>query len=193
MVAACPAAPWQALCTAMLPTLRRYAVTAFRRLRGDNFDDAVQEALANACVALANLARRGELQRAFPTILAQFAIRQVRAGRRVGNTGRRRDVLSPIRGAQARPNCSRDADWLEAVLEDPYTPVFEQVCFRLDFPAWLDRLPALPRRVAETLALGHSTSEVAAACGVTPARTSQLRRELHSSWQAFGGELAGAA
>lgn len=185
MVAACPAVPWQTLCTAMLPVVRRYAATAFRRLRVDNFDDAVQETLANVCVALSNLAGRGELDRAFPTILAQYAIRQVRAGRRVGSPQRRRDVLSPLREAK-RPRRSQ-VGWLEAVLEDLYTPVFDQVCFRIDFPAWLDRLPAKARRVAESLALGHSTSEVATVCGVTAARIAQLRRELHSSWQEFCG------
>lgn len=184
MVAVCPATPWQTLCSAIIPVVRRYAATAFRRLRGDNFDDAVQEAIANACVALARLAGQGRLDRAYPTILAGFAVRQVRAGRRVGNTQRRRDMLSPVRNG-ARPARMHNGEWLEAVMEDPSTPVFEQVCFRVDFPAWLDRLTPFTRRVALELVVGHSTSDVAESCGVTPARISQLRRELHDSWTAF--------
>lgn len=189
MIAVCPNAPWQTLCAAMIPVVRRYAATAFRRLRGDNFDDAVQETIANACVALARLAGQGRLDRAYPSVLARFAIRQVRSGRRVGNAQRRRDALSPMPCDGARPTRAHN-EWLEAIVEDPYTPVFEQVCFRVDFPVWLDRLAELPRRVALALAFGDSTGEVAAACGVTPARISQLRRELHDSWQAFCGEPA---
>ena len=47
MVAAtssCPSDAWQTVFLAMLPTIRRCALSAFRNLRGDNLDDAVQEA-----------------------------------------------------------------------------------------------------------------------------------------------------
>ena len=46
----------------------------------------------------------------------------------------------------------------------------------------------LHRRIAEALALGHTTADVAKRFRVTPGRVSQLRRELQNSWQTFHGE-----
>jgi len=40
-------------------------------------------------------------------------------------------------------------------VEDYQTPVPDQVCFRIDFPEWLSRLPNRDRRVAEALANGE--------------------------------------
>lgn len=41
------------------------------------------------------------------------------------------------------------------------------------------------RQVAEELAIGHSTGDVAKRFGLTPGRISQMRRELHQSWEEF--------
>jgi len=82
---------------------------------------------------------------------------------------------------------------LEAVVEDTHTPVAEQAAFRIDFPAWLKVLTKRNRRIAEALALGHGTGEVARHFRVSESRVSQLRRELCQSWQEFHGERALAA
>jgi hypothetical protein len=74
-----------------------------------------------------------------------------------------------------------------AVVEDPHTPVFDQVCFRVDFPAWLDRLSRRNRRIAEYLALGNPTCAVAKRFHISAGRISQLRREFYNSWQNFCG------
>lgn len=51
------------------------------------------------------------------------------------------------------------------------------------------------RAVAETLALGNTTGQVARTFDVSPGRVSQLRQEFKTSWQNFQGERpqAGAA
>jgi hypothetical protein len=72
------------------------------------------------------------------------------------------------------------------------TPVPDQVAFRCDFPAWLDRLPRRNRRIAEALSLGHTTGDVAKRFRVSPGRISQLRREMHKSWYEFHGESVAA-
>jgi DNA-directed RNA polymerase specialized sigma24 family protein len=181
---------------AMLPKIHRYAETAFRDLQGDNRDDAIQEVVANACVAFARLVQQGRMEKAFPTVLARFAIAQVRAGRQVGASWSVRDVLS--RHAQRNKGFAverldrmgrDDEGWIEAVIEDPHTPVFEQVWFRIDFHEWLSLLSFRNRQIAETLAVGHSTQQAAKRFGISPARVSQLRRELYDSWQRFHGEL----
>jgi len=64
----------------------------------------------------------------------------------------------------------------------------DQAAFRVDFPAWLARLSRRDLRIAERLAAGRSTSEVARQVGLSAARISQKRHELHASWQAFQGD-----
>jgi DNA-binding NarL/FixJ family response regulator len=70
-------------------------------------------------------------------------------------------------------------------VEDHRTPVPDQVAFRIDFPAWLCALSRGRRRIAEALAVGHSTSQVARRLRVSPGRVNQVRRELHDSWQKY--------
>ncbi len=79
---------------ALLPQIREQAEFAFRGLRAEARDEFIQEVLANTYCAFAHLVRRGKADLAYPTPLVQFAIRQVRVGRRVGNRLNVYDVLS---------------------------------------------------------------------------------------------------
>ena len=178
----------------LLPTIRTAAQVAFRGWDAEAREDAVTEVIANCYVAFARLAARDKVEVAFATVLARFAIRQLRVGRRVGSRFTVQDVMSPV--AQRRRGFtverfdadSAGDDWLEAVTDDMSTPVADQAAFRCDFPAWLTQQNRRTRRIVEALALGHTTNEVAHRFRVTPGRVSQLRRELHSSWQTFHGE-----
>lgn len=76
-------------------------------------------------------------------------------------------------------------EWREAVINDPKTPVFHQVSFRIDFPAWLKRLTTRNRRIALALAKGYTPSWVAEKFKLSRARVSQLRHELRDSWKQF--------
>ena len=60
-----------------------------------------------------------------------------------------------------------------------------QAAFRTDFPAWRARLGDRDRFVADHLALGHGTGDVARLVGLTPARVSQLRGELRRDYLQF--------
>ncbi|MGE0605940.1 MAG: hypothetical protein AB7O62_02360 [Pirellulales bacterium] len=191
---------WHAAFLVMLPTIVQQLRVAFRHLRDEAREEAVTEGLANACSAYQRLARQGRTHLAFPSALARFAATQVRDGRLVGSGQNSRDVLS--RRAQRRKQFqverldrfeNEENEWLEAVVEDPHTSVFEQVCFRVDFPDWLNRLTPRNRRVAEFLALSHSTSAAARHFRISPGRVSQIRRELYVSWQEFCGETNGLA
>ena len=103
------------------------------------------------------------------------------------------DVLSPL--AQRRkgfavgklPDCSTlDGSPLDEALRDNiHSPVDEQACFRLDFPAWRASRAERDRRILDELMLGERTLDVAARHGITAARVSQLRRELHDDWEFF--------
>ena len=193
---AVPSAPsWQSVFIAMLPDIEKYVAIAFRRLRGDHRDEAVQEALVSCCLACARLVQNGQSDRVFPTVLAKFAVAQVRVGRQVATRMNVRDVCSPY--AQKRKGIRVERlhrfdpqmnEWRESILEDHRTPVFDQVQFRIDFPAWLSQLSRRDRKLAEWLALGNATGQTARKFRISAGRVSQLRQEFYDSWREFLGE-----
>src|SRR5262249_2003159 len=67
----------------------------------------------------------------------------------------------------------------------------EQAAFRIDYPVWLSQLGHRNRRIAEDMALDHSTRELAARHRLSQGRISQLRREFHLDWRWFHAELCG--
>jgi hypothetical protein len=189
---------WHAGFLTMLPVIHAYARGAFAHLNPEARQDMIQEVVANALVAYVRLYQQGRVALAYPTVLARYGVAQVRDGRRVGTKLNIKDPLS--RYCQKRKGVvverldrfdEEDNQWQEAVVEDPHTPVFEQVQFRCDFPAWLNTLHRRDRRIAETLALGHRTQDVARRFQVSEGRVSQLRRELAGSWREFVGETQG--
>jgi DNA-binding NarL/FixJ family response regulator len=176
---------WQTGFLVILPKIHQCVGRAFRHLRGDERNEAVQEALGNACAAFARLAAKGSLSRAFPTVLARFAVAQVRSGRRLGSASNTRDVLSKHAQWKKHFVVDRLDQWRDLVLHDHRTPVPDQVCFLLDFPEWLASLSNRDRQIAQSLAMGDSTAAVARRFSISAARVSQLRRELHASWLRF--------
>ena len=194
------AANWQRLFLEMLPVIKNYAQRAFRDLDPEAREDAVQEVIANAAVAFARLVQLGKVDLAYPKVLARYGMAQFCEGRRVGNRLRIGDVLSPyarrkkgLRVESLERFDKESGEWLEAVVADTHTPVPEQVAFRIDFPTWLKTQTERNRRIAEALALGHTTGEVARRFNVSPGRISQLRKQFCQSWQEFQGEPALAA
>ena len=186
---------WQERFVALLPMILRYVTPAFRTLSPDAQAEAVQECVANACVAYARLVERGKESVAFATVLARYAVSQVRAGRQVGGRLNILDVASDYCQRRKRFSLQRldrfdpaEGCWQEAVIQDHRTPVFDQVWFRIDFPAWLRTLPRRDRRIAEALPAGHRATDVARRFQLSIARVSQLRRRFHRSWLAFHGE-----
>jgi hypothetical protein len=109
---------------------------------------------------------------------------------------RAKDALSPV--AQRRrgfavgrlPDVStlNGNPLFDALHDNTRSPVPEQVAFRFDFPAWLTSLGPRNRSIAQDMAQGLCTGELADAYGLSPARVSQLRREFHQSWQTFCGD-----
>ena len=190
-----PAPAWHNRFLAMLPAIETHARLAFRHLDPEAREDAVQETIANALVAFVRLVQLQKTDVAYPSALARYAVAQIHDGRRVGNRLNVRDVLSPYAQKQKGIQVERidrfdeeEGQWVEAVIEDDRTPVPDQAAFRCDFPTWLDSLSRRNRRIAQALSVGHTTSEVAKRFRVSPGRVSQLRREMHQSWQDFHGE-----
>jgi hypothetical protein len=191
---------WHAGFLALLPEIYRHIRFAFRRLESERRDEATQEALANALVAYVRLHELGKTDVAYATPLANYAVRQVCSGRQVGCRLNMDDVLSPY--AQRRQGFTvsrlqrpdeREGTWKEILVEDPTCTPAELAASRIDFGAWLNKLPRKKRRIASTLAASETTKEAAKKHKVTPGRVSQLRRELAASWDEFHGEPEQAA
>jgi hypothetical protein len=142
-------------------------------------------------------------------VLAAYAARAVRCGRRLCGQGGGKDVLSPLArqrhgfAVEGLPHSVRAAHedrygvaggqrrqdaWEERLRDNTQTPVADQVAFRLDFPAWLRTLTARKRRLVRAMARNERTLDLSRRFDVSPARISQLRRELHAGWRRFLGD-----
>jgi hypothetical protein len=192
----CPPA-WHADFLAMLPAIVKHARIAFRDRKGDRRDEAVQEVVCNCCCAYARLVEQGRTHAATWSSLARFAVRQVRDGRTVGTPVNSRDVSA--QKCQQKHGVDvhslyrwveEDQEWSEMVVEDRRSTPADVAAFRLDFKAFLKSLSRRDRCVAVKLASGHATEWVAKKFQISPARVSQLRRELCGRWREFIGEPA---
>jgi hypothetical protein len=192
----------------ILPRIELHARVYFRGLRcPQRRDDAVQETVAISWRWFVRLVERGKDPLSFPVVLASYAARAVKCGRRVCGQERGKDVMSGI--AQQR-HCfhveplshstasryeeryghvhgQRQQDAVEERLRDnTQTPVPDQVCFRIDFPAWLTTLAPRERQMVREMAGNERTLDLGQRFELSPARISQLRRELQARCQHSG-------
>jgi hypothetical protein len=80
---------------AMLPAISEQANFTFRRLPVEAREELVQEVVAQAYSLFLRLCQRRKPALIYATPLAQFAIKKVRAGRRIGSPSNIRDITSP--------------------------------------------------------------------------------------------------
>ena len=189
---------WQAGFLNVLPAVQTHAQIQFRGLPAEKREQAIQEAIASACVSYQLLAAQGKLNVARPGTLAMYAVNFVRNGRHIG--GRQdaaKDAMSQV--AQSRHHFKtasydrfeREAgEWRQVAIEDRKTPIPDLAAFRIDFAQWLKTITRRDRRIILTLAGGERTSAVANRFGISPARVSQLRRKYEQLWRTFQGEPA---
>jgi hypothetical protein len=180
---------------AMLPQIRRQASIAFRNQRYELREELIEEVIANCYRTWVLLVRRGKESVIYPTPLAQYAIRQVRGGRRVGGRLNLQDILSP----QARRHYGitieridrrdpQDGVWNEQLVEDRRAGPAETAAARLDLSAWLRTLTKRNRQIAKALSSGETTNTVARQFGLSAGRVSQLRVWLREHWEQFQGD-----
>jgi hypothetical protein len=191
---------WHRRFLALVPTVRRCAEFSFRKLRPDLRREMVDEVVVNALAAFARLVTRGKEELAFPSSLVEYAVRDVRQGREIGNRLNSKDVSS--RYAQQRKGFqverldqfdASDDEWKELLIEDRKAGPAETAASRIDFAEWFATISSLRRKIAQCLATGMSTREAAQQFDVTPGRISQIRREFQESSLAFHGETVGAS
>ena len=173
-------------------------------------DDFVSEAVALAWRSFLRLAERGRDATQFASTLASLAVRHVRSGRKLCGQERSKDAMSPVaqrlHGFRVEPLTQPTRQGHDGLFSDPHgqdtrdafeerlrdntvTPPEEQAAFRIDYPVWLAQLGGRNRRIAQDMALDHSTRELAARHRLTQGRISQLRREFHLDWRWFHGEV----
>lgn len=179
----------------ILPQIRRCAEFAFRTMKAEEQEEAVQDVVVQSFFAFSRLVRQGRMEEVFPTVLVRFAVRRYRTGRRASGPVSQRDLsLDNIRktdrrGRRDSTKPRRCGRWREMLVEDRRTPIPDQVSFRVDFPAWLSRLSPHQRRVAEMFAAGDRLADVARGLDVSKPRVSQIRQKLHDAWQEFQQEM----
>ena len=180
----------------MLPRISTRASVAFRDQRTEAKEELIAEVVANCWCAFVRLANNGKIDLAFATPLANFAIRQVRDGRRVGTKLNVRDVSSSYcqRANNFRvehlDRFERESEtWRQVIVEDRRTGPAETATMRIDFADWLKTLSPKRRRIATTLASGETTGATARKFHLSDGRISQLRRQLRDVWLVFQGEL----
>jgi len=188
---------WHARFLEMLPAIVQHARISFRHLRPEARAEAVQEAVCSACSATARLAELNKLDLAYPSVLARFAVAQVKDGRKIGSKLNCRDVSSPYCQRLKHVVVERldrfdeeEGQWREVVVEDHHAGPAETAAARIDIGDWFASLPRRKRRIAETLASGETTKQAARKFRVSPGRISQTRRELERAWQDFQGGVA---
>jgi hypothetical protein len=195
----CSVPSWHETFLALVPSIVRHASHAFRRHPAKHREDAVQEVVANCLVAFVRLHELGKGDLVYPSVLARYAVKQYRAGRRVGTKTNTRDITSPAARRKHRHIVERldhlkedGSGWKECLVEDRSAGPAATAMARIDYADWLRTLTPRNRRVANTLAEGESTSEASKRFGISAGRISQIRRELFDNWRAFQGEPAAA-
>jgi hypothetical protein len=163
--------------------------------------DAIDDARAFTWLAWCGLLARGKDPVAVGVAaIATNACRAVRNGRSVGSARSVGRGAMDIHHPKARHAIGLRVvsledlgggspggwqDWL--IANDHFGPA-DEAAFRLDFAAWLAQLPTTRRRVAELLAQGLGTGEVARHLDVTSSAISQSREWLARSWGRFQGQ-----
>lgn len=172
----------------MQPRIRHLASRAFRSCPSHLREELVAEVVAHAFCSYTGLVHSGRASIAYATPLAGYAIRAVRAGRRVGNKLNTHDLTSPTRTSRIESLdllVKQEGPWCEALIEDRWSTPADIAAARIDVAAWLRTLPRRYRRIAESFAEGETCKDVARGFGVTPGRVSQIRQYLRESWERF--------
>ena len=91
-----PVCPWQEEFVRMLPAIQTHAKISFRRLYAGDREESIANATALACMGFESLARRNRLGKAYPSALADFAVRATRSGRVAGSGQSSKDALSRL-------------------------------------------------------------------------------------------------
>ena len=180
---------WQNSFLVILPEIERRLRVVFCRLSPDAREEAIEEAVVHCLLGYARLHEQGRADSVSPSNLAWYATLRVKSGRPATGGMTREEPLS--RYAQIGSGIQvEQINWINTLVEDKCASVPDQVAAKMDVSAWFSTLASRMKQIAQDLAHGYTTSEVAAKHGVTTGRISQLRRTLEESWRTFQQEAS---
>ena len=157
----------------------RYFAKRVLRLKGDDYDDVLQELTALAYEMYLSLVKRGK--EVFYTPITRFAIGRYKEGRRfIGYNST--DVLSEGTKVLGRTDvCNGDTLYFLFSRQD----VAHSVEFKLDFDGWLQRQTLRDKKIIRLLAMGEQPSTIAKTVSVSPAAITYSRRRYAKSWDRY--------
>jgi hypothetical protein len=172
---------------AMMPELEGVLRYWCRDTGDEESAERIAEGLALCWQSWLRQCERNRSPWRYPTAVATYAGRRVRAGRRL--TGRHR-AAEPWNGRYGAGEGRFARVALESVdesmlLAPPGADPAELVRSRLDYRHWLRTLTSAQKRAALILATGESTHATAKRLGVTEGAVSQMRRTLMATWLAM--------
>ncbi len=118
-----------------------------------------------------------------PASIAFMAVKRVRIGRQHKESVRS-ITTSRYDKRSKRPKNLRQISMELKDLQSRENPA-EVAGFWIDYQSWLATYDDRKRRIAEALAVGGRTGEVAKEFGVSAGRIAQMRREFEDSWDIF--------
>ena len=165
---AAPRCRWQKAFLAMLPAIIRHAKIAFRHVHGQDREDKIAETVANCLVAYRRLVQLKKTDRAHPSVLAKYAVAQIKDGRMVGGHMNVKDASSPycqrVKGVvmeRLDHYDENDEAWLEVLVEDKHIGPADIARTRIDFSNWLASLGRRKQKIAQFSPAGESTKAAA--------------------------------
>jgi hypothetical protein len=177
---------WQNDFLSMLPEIERRLRFAFCQLDPAAKDEAIAEGVAHSLFAYRRLNEQDRTEVATSSTLAWYSSRQVMRGRPAAGRMNGREPLSRHGQLTNRIKIERlPSKWIDAIVLDKRAAIPDVIAAKMDVGAWFATLTQRMRQIANDLAFGCSTSEVAKKYGVTAGRISQLRRTLKESWATF--------
>lgn len=189
-----PTAQLRARFQSIWPRIERHARIYFRNVGCPHKKaDCIAETVGLAWKWFVRLAERGKDGTRFPSVLATFAARAVKSGRRVCGQIKAKDVMNETAQRQhgfavgKLPDFSTESTnpLAEALTDNTQTPPPDAAAFRIDFPAWLALYSDRDRAIIQEMAQGARTKDVAGRFRLSQGRISQMRSECHQAWEAF--------
>jgi hypothetical protein len=141
-------------------------------------------ALLNDCESSAWELEQRAPPRVTPACIAWMAVKRVRVGRQFKESVRSITTSRFDKRSKRPKNLRQIQIHLHDIASVEQPPSLVAPGW-LDYGEWLSRLDARKRAIAEALAAGGKTGEVAAEFGVSPGRIAQMRREFEKDWAEF--------
>ena len=179
------------------PRIRTHARVYFRSVKCPvKKEDFIAETVALAWKWFKRLAEKAKDATQFASVLATYAARAVKWGRRVTGQLKAKDVMNERTQQRHGFTVSKLPDYstlstnplVEALADNTRTPPPDAAAFRVDWPAWLRTRTRRDRRIIRDMMANERTKDLANKFKISRARISQLRREFCDDWNRFCGD-----